>query len=195
MVDGVPAGAGECAGEVEQHHARNTPSAVVNRRSEAEGAAAVARRTSISHIVWVLPRRTDHSATSTAQVSSISTGTAGTGTRSQTVETGNIASHTGDISTVEESDRRARSQAETSSDIVEKEPRGETSSALVRCRPSASETVGVAANARIVAHICELIRVTPRQACARARLEKIAKGTRSAKDSVRRIAVSAVSAV
>jgi hypothetical protein len=66
---------------------------------------------------------------------------------------------------------------------------------LVRCRPSASETVGVAANARIVAHICELIRVTPRQACARARLEKIAKGTRSAKDSVCRIAVSAVSAV
>lgn len=195
MVDAVPAGAGECAGEVEQHHARNTSSAVVNRRPKAEGAAAVAKRTSISHIVRVPSGRTDHSATSAAQVTSISTGTAGTGTRSQTVETGNIASPTGDISTVEESNRGTRNHAVASSDIVEKEARGETSSALVRCRASASEAVGVAAHASIVAHKCELIRVATGQASARTRLEKIAKRTRSAKDSVSRIAVSAVAAI
>ena len=42
LVKGVAGGAGECASEVEEHHAGDAGGAVVDGGSEAEGAGAVA---------------------------------------------------------------------------------------------------------------------------------------------------------
>jgi hypothetical protein len=64
LVYSVTLGAGQGATEIEEHHAADAGSAVVDGGAKAEGAAAVAGRADIGCIVGIGGRRTHHSTVS-----------------------------------------------------------------------------------------------------------------------------------
>lgn len=76
LVDGVPGGATDCAGEVEQDHSSYASRAVVDGRPEAECATSIAGIAGMGGRVGPSCRRAHQSAKAGAEIASVSAGCA-----------------------------------------------------------------------------------------------------------------------